>query len=74
MVSTGGTMANAVAAAKEMGARLVISAFVHPILVPGSVEKILGAGADIIIATDTIEWGGSKASVTGDIIDTLRGG
>ncbi len=74
MVSTGGTMANAVAAAREMGARLVVSAFVHPILVPGSIDKILGAGADIIIATDTIEWRGSKASVTRDIIDTLGGG
>ncbi len=63
MVSTGGTMANAVKAAKEMGARLVVSAFVHPVLAPGAIDKILGAGADIILSSDTIEWVGSRSSV-----------
>ncbi len=72
MVSTGGTMANAVEAAKKMGARLVISAFVHPVLAPGSIDKIIGAGADIIIATDTIEWIGSRASVVPEIVEALR--
>ncbi len=74
MVSTGGTMANAVKAAKEMGARIVVSAFVHPVLAPGAVDRILGAGADIILATDTIEWIGSKSTVVPMIARMLRGG
>ncbi len=72
MVSTGGTMANAVKAAKEMGARFVVSAFVHPVLAPGAIDKIIGAGADVIIASDTIEWIGSKASVVSTIAKALR--
>ncbi len=73
MVSTGGTMANAVREAKRMGARIVISAFVHPVLAPKAVDRILGAGADAIVATDTIEWQGSKASVVRSIAETIRG-
>ncbi len=73
MVSTGGTMANAVKEAKRMGARIVVSAFVHPVLAPKAVDRILGAGADIIIATDTIEWSGSKASVVGSIAEAVQG-
>ncbi len=72
MVSTGGTMANAVKAAKKMGARFVVSTFVHPVLAPGSIDKIIGAGADAIIASDTIEWVGSKASVVPTIAEALR--
>ncbi len=73
MVSTGGTMANAVKEAKRMGARIVVSSFVHPVLAPKAVDRILGAGADIIIATDTIEWSGSKASVVGSIAEAVQG-
>ncbi len=73
MVSTGGTMANAVREAKRMGARIVISAFVHPVLAPKAVDRILGAGANAIVATDTIEWQGSKASVVRSIAETIRG-
>ncbi len=73
MVSTGGTMANAVREAKRMGARIVISAFVHPVLAPKAVDRILGAGADAIVATDTIEWQGSKASVVRSIAEAIRG-
>ncbi len=72
MVSTGGTMANAVREARRMGARTVISAFVHPVLAPGAVDRILGAGADVILAADTLEWAGSKASVVPSIAEALR--
>jgi len=74
MVSTGGTMANAIRSAKMMGARLLIAAFVHPVMVPGSLERILGAGADIIVAADTLEWSGSRASVVPTIASALKGG
>ncbi len=67
MVSTGGTMANAVREAKRMGARRIISAFVHPVLVKGALDRILGAGADEIVATDTLRWAGSRVSVTDEV-------
>ncbi len=72
IVSTGGTMANAVREAKRMGAKLVISAFVHPVLAKGAFDRILGAGADMIIGTDTLEWAGSKASVVQELADSLK--
>jgi ribose-phosphate pyrophosphokinase len=74
IVSTGGTMANAIRAAKMMGARFLIAAFVHPVIVPGSLERIIGAGADIIMATDTLEWSGSRASVVPTIASALKEG
>ncbi len=72
IVSTGGTMANAVREAKRMGAKMVISAFVHPVLAAGAFDRILGAGADMIIGTDTLEWAGSKASVIEELASSLR--
>lgn len=74
MVSTGGTMANAVREAKRMGARIVVSAFVHPVLAAGAIDKILGAGADVILSTDTIEWRGAKASVVPLIGEAIQSG
>ncbi len=73
MVSTGGTMANAVREAKRMGAKRIVSAFVHPVLVKGALDRILGAGADDIVATDTLRWVGSKVSVTDEVSRYLRG-
>ncbi len=71
IVSTGGTMANAVAAARRMGASSVVAAFVHPVLVPGSLDRILGAGADAVVASDTIEWVGSRATVVPEVADAV---
>lgn len=55
MISSGGTMAKAVAALKAQGADRVASACAHVLYMPGAEEKIRQAGADPIIATDTIE-------------------
>lgn len=73
IVSTGGTMANALKSAREMGARCLIAAFVHPVLAPGSLERLLGAGADIVISTDTLEWVGSRATVVPTVASVLSG-
>lgn len=74
IVSTGGTMANALRAAKEMGASYLVAAFVHPVLVPGSLEKLIGAGADALVATDTLEWVGSRATVVHVVAEALKSG
>ncbi len=71
IVSTGGTMASAVAAARRMGARRVFSAFVHPVLARGALDKVLGAGADVVVAADTLEWAGSKATVVPELAEEV---
>ncbi|HIE24257.1 MAG TPA: ribose-phosphate diphosphokinase [Candidatus Korarchaeota archaeon] len=73
IVSTGGTMANAVRAVKEMGARKVYSAFVHPVLVGNALDRIIGAGANEVIAADTLIWEGSKASVVNQLVEEIKG-
>ncbi|MCS7102770.1 MAG: ribose-phosphate diphosphokinase, partial [Candidatus Korarchaeum sp.] len=74
IVSTGGTMANALKAAREMGANYLVAAFIHPVLAPGSLEKLIGAGADVLIATDTLEWVGSRATVVHIVAEALKTG
>ncbi len=71
MVSTGGTMANALAGVRKMGARRAIAAFVHPVLVPGAIDKIL-ALADEVISSDTIEWPGSRATAVVEVANAVK--
>jgi len=71
IVSTGGTMANAILEAVRRGARRVISCFVHPVLAPGALEKIMKAGVFEAIATDTLVWDKAKVTVTNEISKVL---
>jgi len=54
IISTGGTMASVVRELKRMGVKRVYAACVHALLVGGAVEKIMGSGAERIMASDTI--------------------
>lgn len=54
IISTGGTMAEAVRILKGLGARRVYAACVHPLLTGGAGEKILKNGAEKIVGTDTV--------------------
>jgi ribose-phosphate pyrophosphokinase len=72
MISSGGTMAKAVEALKAQGAEKVAAACTHVLYMPGAEEKIRKAGADPIIATNTIETPFSRVSVAGIIADKLR--
>jgi len=72
MISSGGTMAKAVEALKAQGAERVAAACTHVLYMPGAEEKIRKAGADPIIATNTIETPFSRVSVAGIIADKLR--
>ena len=71
MISTGGTMALAVGLAKKCGARRVVAACTHPLLVGRAVERILGAGADEIVGTDSVPGPYSVVSVTPLIVEGL---
>jgi ribose-phosphate pyrophosphokinase len=72
MISSGGTMAKAVEALTQQGAERVASACTHVLYMPGAEEKIRKAGADPIIATNTIETPFSRVTVAGIIADKLR--
>lgn len=71
MVSTGGTMVNALTGVRNMGARRALAAFVHPVLVSGAIDRII-ALADDVISSDTIEWPGSKATVVSEVADAVK--
>ena len=72
IVSSGGTMVKAVAYAKEQGAKYVCSAIVHPLLTEEVWDKILKAGADEVIGTDTVPNAVSKVSVVPLIVKALK--
>ncbi len=72
MISSGGTMAKAVEALMAQGAERVAAACTHVLYMPGAEEKIRKAGADPILATDSIETPFSKVSVANLIANKLR--
>ncbi|MBN1280799.1 MAG: ribose-phosphate diphosphokinase [Candidatus Thermoplasmatota archaeon] len=55
IISTGGTMAQSIKELKKQGAKKVFVACTHGLFVGTAKEKLLSAGCDEIIATDTIE-------------------
>jgi len=71
MISTGGTMALAVEVAKKSGARRVAAACIHPLLVGNAAERILAAGAERIVGTDTVPGPYSIVSVAPLIVKAL---
>lgn len=71
IISTGGTMANSIKELKKQGAKGVSVACTHGLFVGGAKEKLLSAGCDEIISTDTIENEFSKVSVAHSIAETL---
>jgi ribose-phosphate pyrophosphokinase len=73
IISTGGTTANAVKMLKSQGARRVYSACVHPVLVGEAKQKIIGSGAEEIVATDSISSSVKTVSLAPLIAEALRG-
>ncbi|MEM4719211.1 MAG: ribose-phosphate pyrophosphokinase [Nitrososphaerota archaeon] len=72
MVSTGGTTARAVALLKSLGARRVAAACTHALFLGDAERRIKEAGADHILATDTIPTHLSTVSVAKLIADHLK--
>jgi ribose-phosphate pyrophosphokinase len=72
IISSGGTMAQAVAHAKIQGARSIYAACVHPLLISDAGEKITGSGAEEIVGTDTVPSPVSVVSVAPIIAKALR--
>ncbi|MHA2022720.1 MAG: ribose-phosphate diphosphokinase, partial [Candidatus Thorarchaeota archaeon] len=58
---------------KDQGAVKVAAACTHPLLTPGAKEKLMEAGAEVIIGTDTIDSPYCQVTVAGMITDYLKG-
>lgn len=63
MISTGGTMSEAIDILGAQGASTLTAACIHPVLARNAVLELYGAGVDNIVATDTLESVLSSVSV-----------
>ncbi len=71
IISTGGTMAEAVKMVLRQGARRVVCACTHAILAGNALERVFQAGAYDLIATDTVPSPVSVVSVAELLARTL---
>ncbi|MEM1513681.1 MAG: ribose-phosphate diphosphokinase [Candidatus Thermoplasmatota archaeon] len=67
IISTGGTMKKAVEILKKQGAKEIYTACIHGLFINNADKKILEAGCNEIVSTDTIETKYSKVSVADEI-------
>lgn len=74
IVSSGGTTAMAVKVLKSQGAGRVAAACTHGLFMGDAREKILDAGADMLVATDTVQTSTSLVSVSRLIAEHLKKG
>jgi ribose-phosphate pyrophosphokinase len=72
IISSGGTMVKAVNWLKEQGASKVYAACVHPLLIGDTKNKILKAGAEGVVGTDTVPSPVSEVSVAPLIAEALK--
>jgi len=72
IISSGGTMIKAVSWVKGQGARRVYAACVHPLLIGDTRDKILKAGADGVVGTDSVPSPVSEVSVAPLIAEALK--
>jgi ribose-phosphate pyrophosphokinase len=71
IISTGGTIARAIKMLKNQGARRVFAACVHPLLIGEAKNKIMDAGAEEIIGTDSISSTVRQVSLAPVIVEAL---
>jgi ribose-phosphate pyrophosphokinase len=72
IISTGGTMVELIKLLKKRGFQKIYVTCIHALLVGDAVEKIFSAGADRIIASDTIPNKFAEYSVAGIISEELK--
>ncbi|MFQ6080496.1 MAG: ribose-phosphate diphosphokinase [Candidatus Bathyarchaeia archaeon] len=74
IISSGGTMVEAVRWVRKLGARRVYAACVHPLLIRDAEERILKSGAEGIVGTDCVPSPVSVVSVAPLIAGALARG
>lgn len=72
IIATGGTMATAIELSKASGARKVFAVATHALLLQQAKYRIMKAGADEIIGTDSIDNEVCKVSLAKIIADYLK--
>ncbi|MDI6691324.1 MAG: ribose-phosphate diphosphokinase [Candidatus Bathyarchaeota archaeon] len=72
IISTGGTIVAASKVLKELGAQKVFAVCVHPLLIGDAERRILEAGAEEIVGTDTVPSHVSKVSIAPLISGIIR--
>ncbi|MBD3256243.1 MAG: ribose-phosphate diphosphokinase [Candidatus Lokiarchaeota archaeon] len=72
IIATGGTMANAIKIARESGAKRIVAAATHALLLEQAKFRILNAGAELIVGTDSIDNEAAKVSLVKAIADYLK--
>jgi ribose-phosphate pyrophosphokinase len=73
IISTGGTIVGAAKILKDLGAEHVFTACVHPLLINDAAKRILDAGVEEIIGTDSVPGPYSKVSLAPLISKELKG-
>ena len=72
IISTGGTIVEAVKILLGQGAKRILVACTHPILAPGALEKIRETGVEDVIGTDTVPSPISVVTVAPLIAEQVR--
>ena len=72
VISTGSTVAEAAKVSTSLGAKKVYVACIHPLLVGSALDKIMLAGASLVVATDSIESPISKISIAPVVAQALK--
>ncbi|MEM3050699.1 MAG: ribose-phosphate diphosphokinase [Candidatus Bathyarchaeia archaeon] len=72
IISTGGTIVGAAEILKEQGAAKIFAACVHPLLIGDAEKRILDAGVEEIVGTDSVPSRNSKVSLAPLIANALK--
>jgi ribose-phosphate pyrophosphokinase len=72
IISTGGTIVGAAKILREQGAKHVFCACVHGLLIGDAQKRILDAGVEEIVGTDSVPGGVSKVSLAPLLSQELR--
>jgi ribose-phosphate pyrophosphokinase len=72
IISTGGTIVGAAKILREKGAKHIFCACVHGLLVGDAEKRILNAGVEEIVGTDSVPSSVSKVSLASLLSQELR--
>ncbi len=72
IISTGGTMALAAKHSLENGARRVYAACTHAVMVKGALDRLIAAGIEDVVATDTVPSPVSKITVAPSLVEAVK--
>ncbi len=72
IISTGGTVANAAKIVRHLGARSILAACTHALMIANAFEKLRNSGVSEVIGTNTIENQFSKVSVAPAIVKVIK--